>query len=421
MTYIPDDVTAENFLEDKDYFVKRKTIVPSEDQEKSIKAFDSWYTDGKKPLFALAGFAGCGKTTVVAMLRDLIHGPVAYMAFTGKAVSVLRSKLAAAGALSDEDYTGTIHSLIYKPQTDAYGNLVFVLRGRDEIEPFSLFVLDEGSMIGTNLLEDVLSFDVPVLLVGDNGQLDPVSDSAHKYLLHPDTQLTQIHRQAEDNPIIRLSRDIREGRQFFFGKYSDNIGIFKRKSPEAESVIADNMQRYDIANDIFLCGYNRTRVAYNTRIRMALGFNSPDPQVGDKVICLKNNQRIQVFNGNICIVHEAITDIHKSFTRYVSAPPPFKPIHLKVAFEDREFGLDCMLNQFNTEKTMMDESTQIQKSCGVGINLFDYGYCISTHKSQGSEYKHVNVIVEQNPKLWSGTKWLYTAITRASDSLNLFF
>ena len=206
-----------------------------------------------------------------------------FAAFTGKAAQVLRSK----GATNAR----TIHSLIYRPRgeeavaDEATGKTsmspTFSLNRQSPVARAKLIIIDECSMVDEQLGRDLMSFGTPILVLGDPGQLPPISGGGFFTEHEPDFLLTEIHRQARDNPIIRLALDVREGREFMRGDYGTAQVIGRE----------DVTQDLVLAADQVLVGTNRTRRRYNQRLRELKGFNAAFPQAGDKLVCLQERSR----------------------------------------------------------------------------------------------------------------------------------
>lgn len=263
----------------------------SPQQEDAIKAVQEWLREkGSCQIFRLFGFAGTGKTTLAKELAGMAGGKVLFATFTGKASLVLRSK-----GCTD---ASTIHSLIYKVEVDERtGEASFILNPDSELANAKLLIVDEVSMVGEALATDLLSFGIKVLVLGDPAQLPPVKDEGFFINAEPDVMLTEVHRQARENPIIRMSMDIREGRRLEAGRFGDSL-IARRNSISREEV-GDLV----IKADQVLCGLNRSRVQFNGRIRQMKGLigveQSWHPTIGDRLICLRNDSKAALFNGSI--------------------------------------------------------------------------------------------------------------------------
>src|SRR4030081_326861 len=158
---------------------------------------------GTPPIFRLFGYAGTGKTTLAKHIADGIDGKVLFAAFTGKAACVMRSK----GCHS----ASTIHSLIYKARETGEEMPSFELWDDAPASKARLIIIDECSMVDAELARDLQSFDVPLLVLGDPAQLPPIQGGGFFTNAEPDAMLTEVHRQAQDDPIVRLSMLVREG------------------------------------------------------------------------------------------------------------------------------------------------------------------------------------------------------------------
>src|SRR3979411_3183984 len=204
---------------------------------------------GTPPVFRLFGYAGTGKTTLARHIADGVSGEVKFAAFTGKAALVMRSK----GC----DNASTIHSLIYRARESGVEQPSFELWDDAPASKAKLIVIDECSMVDAELGRDLLSFGVPVLVLGDPAQLPPIQGGGFFTDAGPDVMLTEVHRQAADDPIIHLSMAVREGRRLEPGTYGDSQVVRK----------ADLFPDRGLAADQGLVGRNATRRGSKTRLR----------------------------------------------------------------------------------------------------------------------------------------------------------
>jgi exodeoxyribonuclease-5 len=348
----------------------------SPDQERALNAARHWrrYWKGMKQCFVIAGFAGTGKTTLISHLYEEWDHP-AVAALCGKAASVLRSKGVEAR---------TIHSLIYIPSKDRQGRMRY--RKRNRLPGIETIIIDEASVLDHLTYQDLLSFGLPILAVGDHGQLEPIGTSA-RLMESPDVCLEQIHRQAEGNPILRLARALRENRRVPL--YSDPKGRLRiAKRSEFWTLISPDSQ--------LICGFNRTRHQVNARVRVQRGATGQLPQKGERLICLKNNMRYGVYNGQqaVCIGVGSVT------RRWVE---------LEIQTDDGlVMSLPCAIEQFGKDALKEHRNSKTA--------LFDYGYCLTAHKAQGSEWDSV-VVLEEISSNWTPSRWRYTAVTRAKERL----
>jgi len=356
-------------------------------QDAAIKAVRNWLR-GRSQIFRLFGFAGTGKTTLARELAGDVRGDVLYGAFTGKAALVMRRK-GCSGA-------STIHSLIYKLDEENDGwEPRFVLNDNSAVGGAALVVIDECSMVDESLARDLLSFGTKVLVLGDPAQLPPVKGTGFFTEVEPDFMLTEVHRQAAENPIIRLSMQIRNGVKLQHGDYGAC-----RVIPRSDVSSADIL-----GCDQVLVGRNRTRQLYNRRIRELLGRESDKPEVGDKLVCLKNDREKKLLNGSLWKVHgkiKAASDLVKFHIVPEDVQDEPKPTSVKVR---REFfnGADDQLHWEDLK----------------GTDQFTYGYALTCHKAQGSQWDNVVVFDEADAFRENAGRWRYTAVTRAAERLTI--
>ena len=371
----------------------------------------------------IVGYAGTGKTTLIADLRkkmatEFPRISVAFLTFTGKASSVLKNKLIDADAYFEDDYIGTIHGLIYKPES-RYDPILktnvivdWVLKDQEDVR-HHLFIIDEASMVSKELWIDLKHFEKSTIRVGDHGQLPPVG-SKFNLLEDPDYELKEIHRHALNSPIIKLSKFVREEGYIPENKFFSKE-VFKLSwRSELTKKIWNQKVAFEDDDLIVLCAFNTTRANLNDMIRKKLGYKEELPYPGEKIVCLQNNHHIKIMNGQIGKLLWLMPDKKQL-------------IRLTVSIDDKIYEVLCSKKCFGqVTYTIYDNSKalKIQNEHAVEsgfhvVDYFDYGYCTSVHKSQGSEWEKV-IIFEQRTQRWDDeyyAKWLYTAITRAKDKL----
>jgi exodeoxyribonuclease-5 len=366
-------------------------------QAEAVRLIEEWYKKKGKQNFVLAGLAGTGKTTIVKYFMDKlkIHpDDVAFVAFTGKAALVLTSMGTPAT---------TIHKLIYKIEEDKDGKLLF--SKNTQIHPnIKLIVVDEASMVSDEIQRDLESFKVPIVYIGDHGQLPPVN-GVNSLMMNPNIKLEKIHRQAEGNPIIFMAKLARLGAKIPYRHFSDKVVKIAMKD------VTPNLLT---SVDQVLCGKNVTRNKLNQRIRTILGYTNTKVQAKDRVICLRNNWQLGYINGMTGIVQNVLP-----FDRSNIDPKDGWRYHVdQLAFNITTDYNDEMLYNIPFDMGVFTQQVPPDMSNRC-IEPFDYAYAITVHKSQGSQYSTAMVIEEHlgNPALHA--KWLYTAITRAANGLIL--
>ena len=225
---------------------------------------------------SIAGYAGTGKTFMIPFIREAFpdNYRFAFCTYTGKASSVLRSRLENSKALQAYDYVGTLHSLLYIPimgVKEIDGRLFKVITGwrkKDDFADLDAIIVDEASMVSQTIWTDLMITGVPIVAFGDHGQLPPI-DSSFSLMTNPTFTLNNIHRQALGNPIIDLSIKVRQGNPIPYGVHSP--GVFKLRW--SESKCKEVFDTIDFGPDIvMLCGMNKTRVALNNIARGKYGF-----------------------------------------------------------------------------------------------------------------------------------------------------
>lgn len=412
------------------------TFELSPQQQNAADLTKQWFKDKDKhfenPIFRLFGYAGTGKTTItnniIEQLGISLGEEAKFAAYTGKAAMVMRKNHLPASTIhstiyhvveADEKEVEKLREQLNEPFLNEFersrlraelneaSRPHFQLRDKSDasLKNTKLLVLDECSMVNAEMLLDLLTFEIPMLVLGDPGQLPPIEGRSPLTDVRPDVMLTEIHRQAEGNPVIWLSTQARKGYDLRLGDYGTSRVIQKR------SLSKDAMQEFDQ----ILVGKNTTRRQINMRMRDIKGFHNRYPVVGEKLICLRNNQEYGLFNGMICHVVSMGTDHDKiSIEFYVKREtdsdndPPIRVQALRAHFDAYE------------NENAMDK---VKLSDRLAVNEFDYGYAITVHKAQGSQWDNVCLIDDGMFAGWGKQgdreRWLYTAITRAADRVTV--
>jgi exodeoxyribonuclease-5 len=203
--------------------------------------------------------------------------------------------------------------------------------------------------------------------------------------------LTEVHRQAADNPIIRLSMQVREGISLNCGDYGESRVIERKDCTQALVMEADQV----------IVGTNRWRRDFNNKIRGIKGIEDPLPIQGERVICLKNDRERQLLNGGMWNVEDVLKSNEWVSMRVANVDEPARePVRIDV------------LNNFFTGAEIEPKKRKLSDE-------FDYAYAITGHKSQGSEWPGVVVFDQSRVFGTDASRWLYTAITRASDRVTV--
>ena len=342
-----------------------------------------------EPYTIIVGYAGTGKTTLVKFIVDALQlndYDVVYIAYTGKAALVLRNK----GCTNSM----TAHRLLYNSTGLPDGT--FVHTPKDQLdEDYSLIVCDEASMLPQEMIDLLLSHKVHVLFVGDNAQLPPI-EGKQTILNNPHIFLTEITRQALDNPIIKLSMDIREGRTISYGGNK-----LCRVMPNSK--VTDPLL---LGADQIIVGKNITRHRINTYMRkLRWGEQySDEPINGDKCICLKNNWG-QVGSNGDPLINGQIGQIQN--INIMSLYPYDKVITADFISDDGGVYHDLLIDYhlIAEGKPTVNKDNWKQYADAPRLIEFAYAYAITCHKSQGSEFNRVILFEEWLGDYEQHKKW----------------
>lgn len=389
--------------------------------------FENFYKtepEQRKPFFYLAGFAGTGKTEIAKfIIAELGLTNVIGACFTGKAAHVLSTR--------GFPNTSTIHSLIYSPVQKGKGGIPQLeeqlkqlraenappamierleqqihreiqglrkmswnLKIDSPLREAEALLVDEVSMVDEFIGSDLISFGKPIIVLGDPGQLPPVKGTGYFTSFDPDFLLSEIHRNAKDSAVIRMATMAREDGYVPVGVYQDPSGF--------DSVVSykSDVEKMLWVNQI-LVGRNATRHRANQYWRQEKGFKGPLPNMGERIIGLKNNREIGIMNGAFYTMTadaEIITE-DKCLIRATSDDFPERDVMECVAHSILFGGDPAKIMPWDLED-----------ACS-----FDFGPAITVHKSQGSQFPHVMLNCEWGDRD-TFRKWYYTGLTRAQIS-----
>lgn len=352
------------------------------EQQAAVERIVTWFSSpdgfgsaGGARFMTLGGLAGSGKSTVVDHLNRLGFARIIFLAPTGKAVHVLRGKGVPAQ---------TIHSFRYdySGRDEVTGKLLFELK---DTAKAALLVVDEASMVTTDVHRDLLEAGIRILYVGDFGQLAPVG-SDPGLMRDPDVKLETVMRQSLESPILRFAHAARTYRP---PVPVQEPGLLVRGTNWYVKQPDSWLGSFDV---VMVC-FNATRVTINSRIRQHLGRKS-DIEVGERLICLRNERSKGLFNGMIV----SVSTVH------------------------RNGEIDVVTDEGRPIYNLMPCREQLGNPGRVDLlldrrrSLFDYGYAITVHKGQGSQWDRV-LVVEEYSTLFDIYRLRYTAATRAVREL----
>jgi exodeoxyribonuclease-5 len=422
------------------------SIIISEAQSKAIAVIRDWYLNRRhqQQTLRVFGYAGTGKTTITNLAMQALGlepmtpgglGGVLFAAFTGKAVLVMTRKGTPAQ---------TIHSLIYrnseaspeeiarvtedlaalerdlprmgaaergfaqaqiaqlKLRLDHIHEPQFVLNPQSDLRDADLLVLDEVSMVGKQIAEDLLAFGKPILVLGDPGQLSPVKGEGFFVKGEPDVMLMEIHRQAADSPILRLATLARRGEPIPFGSFDENVWKMSRHDVTPVQLLRSGQ---------VICSTNAMRRRLNMAMKQAAGFASDYPTgAGEKIICLRNRHDLGLINGMF-------------LTLSAVRPHPHNPRAFRAEIQTED-GVaiageqDFWRGEYDDHVLFDPNRNRHEWATRRGLIESSWGYAITCHKAQGSQYPTV-IIVDAGfgRSAEERNQWLYTAITRAEHGL----
>jgi len=372
--------------------------------EDMLKAIKVWFEKGKSQTFCCGGLAGTGKSTMIKEVHKALGLPLSVMefaAFSGKAADVMRKK--------GIDDAVTIHSLMYKPLIKDGVLVGFEKKGIDL--SIKLVIIDEASMVSEEMHNDLSKERVKILYVGDHGQLPPVKSDFNLMAEDKlDGKLTEIHRQDKNSGIVDLALEVRKGNRLKNGKY----GIKK------DAIVKDSIDvEFMVKADQVICGRNATRASINELYREFHGYKK-ELELGEKIIVNCNNRDFGIYNGQQFIVLNKYMGVTANSKE---AGPLFGKKEEKLIvvephlFHKHKMKLGLKYSQYDIRLIKAFPVKFGNNYAHKGYAQIDYGYAITCHKSQGSEWDKVVVLNEAYAFREHSKRWLYTAITRAAKKV----
>lgn len=378
-------------------------------QEEGLKIARQRY-NLKERYTTIAGLAGSGKTYLSHMLLDALgikEGEYLVGAYTGKAALRLQE--------NGFPQAKTLHKLFYKSvKIQGSDDFIHIPLEKSLFSAFKLIIIDEVSMVPDSMLRVIANTGLHVINIGDPEQLPPIGTD-NGMLASPHIFLDEIVRQAEGNSIIRLAHAIRN-REPIEPFSDENVQMFPREELNTGMLLwADQI----------LCGKNATRHELNRTVREELGHTGNMPVVGDKIILTRNNWEfvntdgnpiINGLIGNVTRVSEPIRDPRGNIINqasvygYMSFMPDFNTA------EFRNVKFDALPFLTGETSYIFDQNARATDK----INAADFGFAITTHKSQGSEYSK-GLGIEERMRGTNHHRLIYTMVTRFKDKCVLIY
>ena len=458
------------------YSVLSKTFLlePTSKQKDWFNLMSEFLNSPKKDkIFLLKGYAGTGKSTLVAHLVKQLHKfnfKSVLMAPTGRAAKVISN-------YSNKN-AYTIHKQIYYPRNEKGSGVKFILKSNNYKN--TLFLVDEASMISDNkeqskffengsLLNDLIQYvssgvNCYLVLVGDIAQLPPVNLNVSPALSEQELKnnynknvtsltLTEVVRQLSNSGILFNATTLRE---FLFDEVYNNfsfkINNFKdihriQDGEELLHTLDNSLNEFGIEQVVFIVRSNKRANLYNQNIRKKILSLESSLSVGDQLMVVKNNyfwikpesQAGFIANGDIIVV-DSINKLNEIYgfkfaeitARLIDYPEmsSFETVVFtdtlisnspSLTYEENQLLYSSVKEDYKNEKSSFKKFLKVKNNPHFNALQVKYSYSITCHKSQGGQWDRVFV---EYPYLPEGPnkdffRWLYTAITRAKKELYL--
>ena len=384
-------------------------------QEKGLNEALTRHRAGCKYV-TISGYAGSGKTTLVKFIisaLDVDEDKVCYAAYTGKAAEVLRKK--------GNKNAMTLHRLLYDSRPRPGGGFIRIPKTKLD---YNIIVIDEVSMVPKSMIDKLLSYKVFCIFLGDPGQLPQIDKNETQDILdHPHVFLDEIMRQAQESEIIRLTMAIREGKTIEYSKGEEVIVIPRKELVTGHLLWADTI----------LTATNNMRHNINNQMRDLLGYKGTLCP-GEKII-FKRNYWDDLNDEGDALVNGLTGTVSNIFESWIDIPQYIKNNRHRIPtimcdFQP-EVGSDYPMISLDKDFLLTEEPCvdwrvsyrigQLRNKLGdILPKQATYGYAITCHAAQGSEWDKVLVLEEDFPfQKDEHKRWLYTAATRASEKLVL--
>jgi len=432
--------------------------------------------------FILRGYAGTGKTSVVSALVRAMRGlkqPCVLLAPTGRAAKVL-SRYSGAPAY-------TIHKQIYR--LNRLGGEVFTLS--DNLRKNTLFIVDEASMLSNqpsggssqtsafgsgSLLDDLVRYvynghGCSLLLLGDDAQLPPVG-SGYSPALDEDFmrgyglevvsyQLSEVARQALDSGILSEATRIREELESteYRIQSTDRItiepngrDIIQVPGEEVIERLEESWREVGAEETLIIARSNKMTNLYNSGIRARVLWKEDDLSNGDRLMVVKNNYFwAQEYKDLEFIANGDMFEIERLTNRHEMYGFQFAKATLRSVDYDWEIEalvwIDTLMTDspeanYGLQRTLFsriaEDYPEIRNKNELVKRIYEspyynalqvrFAYCVTCHKAQGGQWKHVYIDSGMGEEWISGLdeaekreyrRWLYTAVTRSTEKIYL--
>jgi len=403
----------------------------SADQERAIRAVGEFLGDPSRKEMSLGGVAGSGKSAIIPWIAasqggvgEDGSGPVAVCAYTGKAVVVLRRR----GIANAQ----TLHSFLYVhvgvPKPGGGVRWEWREKSRMCFGGVRLVIVDEASMVGREMHRMLSELPFKVLYVGDHFQLPPIGESALNLMANPDFRMEEVLRQRADSPVVSMATAARTAGAVPLGHFGDSVHTH-----------AWNAEDAFLRHDVVLVWTNRERLGANLLAREIRGLPEGQPVEDDRMLVRANCRERNIFNGQmVYLVRDGVWREDGSCEcEWID----------EIVHDDPLAGMVGDSGSANCSIGLTRKELQRVRDLELQWNAFfasrkhkgarklpmptepkppfeahlDWGYAVTVHSAQGSGWPSVAVVVNDGllGQDWY-RRWLYTAITRASERVTIY-
>lgn len=373
---------------------------------------------GAKQVYEYGGAAGTGKTyTLYKICVDsgIPLNRILPMAYTGAAATVLRKKgfpnatTLHSGLFTPTEVPNPNYNIQSKDVIDSQFGMpnipktIIKFLPKKKLPNIDLIVIDEGRMCPQYMRPIIESFGIPIIVTGDPHQLDPVGDNP-AYLTGNYPELFELMRQDQLSPIVYIAHRILNDEPINTGVYGNKVLVIE------DTDLTDNMV---LASNLIICGTNATRDYWNNHIREdMLDFHGPLPHYGERIICRKNNHSVEI----------AGIELANGLLGYAASEPDATNFNKKTFFMD--FLPDILSEPFRNlpcDYEYFSAPAKVRVKYNNPFNRgerFEYGYCITTHLSQGSEaFRGIYFDEYVTGSIDITRRLRYTGVTRFKDAM----
>ena len=417
-------------------------------QEKALLDIQNLINQNKRAYYLLAGYAGTGKTTIaenIAKYAMAAGRGVGILAPTNKAAKVLNDKLKATGVASQPM---TIHKAIYG-EPNEQGEWIPQTAIKNAV-----LIVDEASMIDKTLMEDLIANTMQnniIIFMGDGFQLEPVGTDAGLFtgkvseIGNNKTELTEVKRQALDSNVLSVATLMRiDNKAYIPDKSIDDFTVTPSKNDFVNNFKASIKNNED---SVMIVATNAERIAMNKIARQTkFGATRTVVEPGEKLIAVANStdfsnsetfdvenardilegpQTVKIKFGQLTAEYDIYVkeiDAKDSTGRVTTALTVVIPTLDKPSLYHPQLLEAIKANP--TLKNVFDPyiitTKRGKQKLSPAIVISTYGYAITGHKSQGSQWEKAFINQNYVAPSWNGARWFYTAVTRAAQQVEVF-